>query len=167
MLGQKIHIYLGLLLLAVVVVDIQAVTIILVVLVGGIRSGYGAVHGDGAGIQNSATQVSAGTCTHYSGRFVNGKFGIGQGAATTSNTIAGGGGGWYGGGAELSGGGGSGYVYTASTASDYPNGCKLDSTFYLTNAQTIAGDQSFPNVDGTGNETGHSGNGAAKITPVN
>ena len=66
-----------------------------------------------------------------------------------------------------SGGGGSGYVYTSSTSSNYPNGCKLNSSYYLTNAQTIAGNQSFPNVAGTGNETGHSGNGAAKITPVN
>ena len=47
-------------------------------------------------------------------------------------------------------GGGSGYVNTSK----------------LTSAQTIAGNQSFPNVAGTGNETGHSGNGAAKITPV-
>lgn len=49
------------------------------------------------------------------------------------------------------GGGGSGYVNTSK----------------LTSFQTIAGNQSFPNVAGTGNETGHSGNGAAKITPVN
>ena len=48
-------------------------------------------------------------------------------------------------------GGGSGYVNTSKLTSD----------------QTIAGNQSFPNVAGTGNETGHSGNGAAKITPVN
>lgn len=63
--------------------------------------------------------------------------------------------------------GGSGYVYTSSTVSSYPSGCKLNSSYYLTDAQTIAGNQSFPNVAGTGNETGHSGNGAAKITPVN
>ena len=65
------------------------------------------------------------------------------------------------------GSGGSGYVYTASNATNYPSGCLLNSSYYLMDAQTIAGDQSFPNVAGTGNETGHSGNGAAKITPVN
>lgn len=81
----------------------------------------------------------------------------------------GGGGGWYGGSSQShgAGAGGSGYVYTFSTASNYPSGCLLNSSYYLTNAQTIAGNQSFPNVAGTGNETGHSGNGAAKITPVN
>lgn len=74
-----------------------------------------------------------------------------------------------GGGASLfhGSGGGSGYVYTSSTASNYPSGCLLNSSHYLTNAQTIAGNKSFPNVAGTSNETGHSGNGAAKITPVN
>lgn len=82
------------------------------------------------------------------------------------------GGGWYGGfgagNAEAdSGGGGSGYVYTSSTASNYPSGCKLNSSYYLTNASTKAGNTSFPNVAGTGNETGHTGNGAAKITIVN
>lgn len=80
------------------------------------------------------------------------------------------GGGWYGGGGGfggIGGGGGSGYVYTSSNASNYPSGCKLNSSYYLTNASTKAGNTSFPNVAGTGNETGHTGNGAAKITIVN
>ena len=51
-------------------------------------------------------------------------------------------------------GGGTGYV--ADKLGNYP----------ITNAQTIAGNQEFPNVDGTGTETGHDGNGAAKITFV-
>ena len=85
----------------------------------------------------------------------------------------GGGGGWYGGGAPGSndhggsGGGGSGYVYTSSTASNYPSGCLLNSSYYLTNAQTIAGNQSFPSPTSSSNETGHSGNGYARITPAN
>ena len=37
-------------------------------------------------------------------------------------------------------GGGSGYVYTASTASYYPN-TLLNSSFYLTNASTTAGNR--------------------------
>ena len=66
------------------------------------------------------------------------------------------GGGWYGGGGSggegPGGGGGSGYVYTSSTASQYPSGCLLNSSYYLTNAST------------TGNN--RSGNGYARITLV-
>ena len=89
----------------------------------------------------------------------------------------GGGGGWYGGASGVyhsDGSGGSGWVYTEANYNTWKSGNATDanryllnSSYYLTNAQTIAGNQSFPNVVGTGNETGHSGNGAAKITPVN
>ena len=90
------------------------------------------------------------------------------------------GGGWYGGipdngstsiptsgsGNDTSGSpGGSGYVYTSSTASSYPSGCLLNSSYYLSNAQTIAGNTSMPSTSG-GTETGHSGNGYARITLV-
>lgn len=80
-----------------------------------------------------------------------------------------GGGGWYGGGAcdHQGGGGGSGYVYTSSTASNYPNGCLLNNSYYLTNAETKDGNTSFPSPTSSGNETGHSGNGYARITLVN
>ena len=61
------------------------------------------------------------------------------------------------------GGGGSGYVYTAETAVNYPDGNYVNSSYYLTNAQTIAGNQSFKSPDGT-NETGHTGNGFCRIT---
>lgn len=89
-------------------------------------------------------------------------FGIGAGGTGSSGA---GGGGWYGGGAGWPAGGGSGYVYTASSATNYPSGCLLNSSHYLSNAQTIAGNQSFP-APGGGNETGHSGNGYARITLV-
>ena len=123
---------------------------------GSSASGYG------------ATQTAAGT---------NGSFGQG-GSATTSGTnynygSGGGGGGWYGGGAcsDYSdstnyrgyNGGGSGYVYTSATAANYPSGNYVNSSYYLTNAQTIAGNQSFKSPDGT-NETGHTGNGFCRIT---
>lgn len=91
-----------------------------------------------------ASQTAAGT---------NGSFG--QGAnATGSNAYnygpGGGGGGWYGGGASTQvsndaeefrtyNGGGSGYVYTSSTASNYPSGCLLNSNYYLINAFTQNG----------------------------
>ena len=87
--------------------------------------------------------------------------------------VAGGGGGFYGGAASnsysdtdtdlrSSNGGGSGYVYTSSTSSSYPSGVLLNSSYYLTDAETIAGNSSFPNTTG-GTETGHTGNGYAKI----
>ena len=100
---------------------------------------------------------------------------FGQGANITSasssnNGFIGGagGGGWYGGGAGgavSGGGGGSGYVYTSSTASNYPSGCLLNSSYYLTNAQTIAGNTSFTSPTGT-SETGHTGNGYIRITII-
>ena len=131
---------------------------------GGGISGGSSVSGYGA------TQTSAGT---------NGLFGQG-GAATTSGTnynygSGGGGGGFYGGGACSSysdstnyrtyNGGGSGYVYTSNTASNYPSGCLLNSSYYLTDTQTIAGNQSFLAPSGS-TETGHSGNGYVRITKL-
>lgn len=91
-----------------------------------------------------ATQTKAGT---------NGSFGQGADARGSSNYNygpGGGGGGWYGGGASANSsdssadyrtynGGGSGYVYTSSTASNYPSGCLLNSNYYLTNASTAIG----------------------------
>ncbi|MEG1016048.1 MAG: glycine-rich protein, partial [Bacilli bacterium] len=83
-----------------------------------------------------------------------------------------GGGGWYGGSGaypdgsgddDRGGGGGSGYVYTSSTAGNYPSGCLLNTSHYLTNASTIAGNTSFTNTTG-GSETGHTGNGYAIIS---
>ena len=115
----------------------------------------------------TASQTTAGT---------GGSFGIG-GAATTSGTnykygSGGGGGGWYGGGACTSysdstnyrgyNGGGSGFVWTGSNA---PSGYLLDSTYYLTDAQTIAGNTSFPSTSGS-TETGHQGNGYVRITAI-
>ena len=76
----------------------------------------------------------------------------GQPQTVTTASVAvpggfnGGGGGFYGGGAGTSysdstnydkySGGGSGYVYTSSTASSYPSGCLLNSTYYLTASST-------------------------------
>lgn len=93
-------------------------------------------------------------------------FGTG-GAAKSSSYCSGGGGGWYGGGGarRAAGGGGSGYVYTSSTASNYPSGCTLNSAYYLTNASTATGASSFTDYSGS-TVTGHSGNGACRITVV-
>lgn len=104
-----------------------------------------------------------------------GTFGQGGSGLSYSSGYAGaGGGGWYGGGGsypdtsgddDRGGGGGSGYVYTSSTASNYPSGCLLNSSYYLTNAQTIAGNTAFTSPTGT-NETGHTGNGYVRITVI-
>lgn len=99
---------------------------------------------------------------------------FGQGANQTITNYrycsGAGGGGWYGGGSSYSdssmtnckySGGGSGFVNTAASAGNRPSGytgLELDS------GETKAGNTSFPNTAGTGNETGHSGNGYAKIT---
>jgi 3D (Asp-Asp-Asp) domain-containing protein len=87
----------------------------------------------------------------------------GGGYKSGTNTVAGGGSGWYGGGSGNSAGGGSGYVYTESTAPNYPSGCLLTSDYYLKDAATVAGNTSFESPSG-GTETGHSGNGYVKIT---
>ena len=111
-----------------------------------------------------------------------GSFGKGGSVSSDNSTGAfnykygpgGGGGGWYGGGVSTSysdseidlrayNGGGSGYVYTADTATNYPSGCLLNSTYYLTEATTVGGNESFPSTSG-GTEVGHEGNGHARIT---
>lgn len=84
---------------------------------------------------------------------------LGKGANMTQTGYrycsGGGGGGYYGGGSSYDdsttnkinqSGGGSGYIGS------------------LSNAQTKAGNTSFPNTSGSGNETGHNGDGYAKIT---
>lgn len=98
----------------------------------------------------------------------------GSGLSSSSGHAGAGGGGWYGGGGsypdtsgddDRGGGGGSGYVYTSSTASNYPFGCLLNSSYYLTDAQTIDGYTTFTSPTGT-LETGHAGNGYIRITVI-
>lgn len=139
--------------------------------VGGGTTGGGSASQSSCGTQaGGGTQTAGGAKGVYSGTYGanTGAFGKGGNASDGSYNGGGGGGGWYGGGAGASsnwsngGGGGSGYVYTSSTASSYPSGCKLTSSYYLTNASTTAGSSSFPSTTG-GTETGHSGNGYARI----
>lgn len=129
---------------------------------GGGASDNGA-GGAGGGTSGISSSSSAGTATGGSG------FGQAAASSYTSGECGGGGGGWYGGyggsSENYSGGGGSGYVYTSSSASNYPSGCLLNSTYYLSNAQTIAGNQTFKSPTNT-NETGHSGNGYCRITVI-
>ena len=100
-----------------------------------------------------------------------GSFGQGANQTTTNYRYCSGagGGGWYGGGMSYSdsdmnackmSGGGSGFVNTAANAGNRPSGytgLELDS------GTTVAGNTSFE-APGGGTETGHSGNGYARIT---
>lgn len=120
-------------------------------------------HGTGGKQTTFGTGGSSEEPNRYS---VQAKFGCGASASNSTDVAPGGGGGWYGGGLHCdSAGGGSGYVYTPTTASNYPSGCLLNSAYYLSNAQTIAGNQSFSSPTG-GTETGHSGNGYVRITKL-
>lgn len=103
-----------------------------------------------------------------------GSFGKGGTAGRyTSTTYRGSGGRWpvagmeAGGGAYryAGGGGGSGFVWTSATASNVPSGYTPTSEYYLTDANTYSGNTSFTSTSG-GTETGHSGNGYARITLI-
>ena len=139
---------------------------------------YGGGESGGSSTEDFGTGGGGGTQTAGgeggSGSNNSGTFGAGgEGLYTFSGHGGAGGGGWYGGGGaypdssgddDRGGGGGSGYVYTSSTASNYPSGCLLNSSYYLTNAQTIAGNAPFPSTTSGSTETGHEGNGYARIT---
>ena len=56
-------------------------------------------------------------------------------------------------------------MYTTETAANYPAECLLNSSYYLTDADTVAGDTEFLAPDGT-TETGHVGNGHIRITKI-
>lgn len=102
-----------------------------------------------------------------------GAFGLGASQTSTNYRYCGGGGGggWYGGGKGQSDtstsyinytGGGSGFVNTSANASSRPSkytGLQLDS------GTTKDGSTSFESTSG-GTETGHSGNGYARITVI-
>ena len=130
---------------------------------GQTRSEY---YGSGGG---GGSQIAGGA----GGSSNSGSFGQGgQGLYSSSGYGGAGGGGWYGGGGtypdgsgddDRGGGGGSGYIYTSSTASNYPSGCLLNSSYYLTDAALYSGNTTFPSTSG-GTETGHQGNGYVKIT---
>lgn len=132
---------------------------------GGGETGGTATQSYGSG-GGGGTQTAGGT----GGSGNAGTFGQGGEGKAASNGFAGaGGGGWYGGGGsypdgsgddDRGGGGGSGFVWTGQNA---PSGYLLGSAYYLTNASTKAGNTSFTAPGGAA-ETGHSGDGYARIT---
>ena len=133
---------------------------------GGLTGGCGYSSGGG-------TQTAGGYSTDSSR---SGSFGQGRDSVSGTNYnygCGGGGGGWYGGGANYYSdsstyynyvGGGSGYVYTADTAVNYPSGCLLNEEYYLTDATTIGGNQTFLNPETGVSSVGRSGNGYVRIT---
>ena len=125
---------------------------------GGSDDGNG---GYGGGTSGGSGNMSGGSSSSGYG------FGTGGDVTYSGGECGGGGSGWYGGtggsSENYAGGGGSGYVYTSGTASSYPSGVKLNSSYYLTNASTIGGNTSFTDNSGS-TVTGHSGNGYARIT---
>ena len=123
----------------------------------------GGTNGGGYSTTYQGKQASAGS---------GGDFGAGANQTTTGYRYCSGagGGGWYGGGGGQKSdssysyvyysGGGSGWVNTSGSAGNRPSGYtgpQLDS------GTTYSGSSSFPSTSG-GTETGHSGNGYAKIT---
>ena len=134
--------------------------------------GTGGYGGTQTGVSSSSWQTTthSTSTTSQSGAYAG--FGFGGNGIYRSNGYGGaGGGGWYGGSGsypdgsgddDRGGGGGSGFVWTGSNA---PSGYLLGSEYYLTNASTIAGNASMPSIPG-GTETGHTGNGYARITAI-
>ena len=135
--------------------------------------GSGGSGGTQTGVASSSWSASTQSTSTTTNADAYAGFGFGGNGVYRSSGYGGaGGGGWYGGlgtypdgsgDDDRGGGGGSGYVYKSDTASNYPSGCLLNSSYYLTEASTKAGNTSFESVNG-GTETGHEGNGYVRIT---
>lgn len=135
--------------------------------------GYGGTQTGNNGGTNWAVASQPSNVSSQSDCYAGFGFG-GNGVYYSSGYGGAGGGGWYGGTGtypdssvddDLAGGGGSGYIYTASTAANYPSGCLLNSSMYLDSASTQSGTESFISPTGS-SETGHSGDGYVRITVI-
>ena len=135
--------------------------------VGGGTTGGNAIGGYGAA-GTGGTQIAPGT-GNTSGTFGQG----GDGINSNGGYGGAGGGGFYGGGGsgvdssgddDRSGAGGSGFVWNESASETIPEGYLLTSDSYLTSATTISGDNDFTSPFEDEEETGHTGNGYAKIS---
>lgn len=140
---------------------------------GGARTdnyGTGGYAGTQTGVSSSSWQTTTKPTSTTSQAGAYAGFGFGGNGITRSGGYGGaGGGGWYGGSGsypdesgddDRGGGGGSGFVWTGANA---PPGYALTSAHYLTDTSNIAGNASMPSTSG-GTETGHSGDGYARIT---
>lgn len=134
--------------------------------------GYG---GTQTGFTTTVTALTTQPTTNSSGNYPGG-FGFGGFGVHQSSGYAGaGGGGWYGGCGSVpdgsgdddrGGGGGSGFVYTGQNVT-VPSGStyKITSQYAMTSTTLAAGNTSFTSPTGA-SETGHTGNGYAKVTFV-
>lgn len=138
--------------------------------------GTGGYGGTQTGVSSSSWQTTtqSTSTTTQNGAYAGFGFG-GNGITRRSGYGGAGGGGWYGGSGaypdgsgddDRGGGGGSGYVYTSSTASNYPEGCLLNSNYYLSAASTVAGDSSIIDPESGSSVTGRSGDGYIRITVI-
>ena len=149
---------------------------------GSVGSGSGASGSYNALTTRFGGGLSSGGYSGYEATQTTGyKFGQGQ-SGDKNNTgyiyaAPGSGGGWYGGKSSTSysnntsyssySAGGSGYVYTEETASNYPSGCLLNSSYYLSDAKTIAGNMPIPDPNDFSQTTiGRLGNGYIAISKV-
>ena len=133
---------------------------------GGLTGGSG--NGSYGTLGTGGTQIAPGT-GNTSGTFGQG----GDGINSNGGYGGAGGGGFYGGGGsgvdssgddDRSGAGGSGFVWNESASETIPEGYLLTSDSYLTSATTISGDNDFTSPFEDEEETGHTGNGYAKIS---
>ena len=146
---------------------------------GGAGGGLTGVDGAaGFGTLNPSNYGRGGTQTTggngFSGVDTNGKFGIGGSGYSGSYPLSpAGGGGWFGGGGgianaagsyALSAGGGSSYILDANSARrpDFVPATK----YYLSNSETISGNESMPGKDGF-SVIGNEGNGFVRISLLN
>lgn len=160
---------------------------------GGNGGGYYAGSTDGAENSNYWHTASSGG-TQTNGGNANAGFGYGGDSISAQSGShylysSAGGGGWYGGGSSgyasstihiynwnPCGGGGSGYIYNSTSAVNYPTGCLLSPSYYIENGRTIGGATtrygtnasfSMPTVSSqTSTETGHRGDGYARISGI-
>ncbi len=132
--------------------------------------GTGGYGGTQTGLSSSSWQADAQSTSTTTEAGAKGGFGFGGNGVTRNSGYGGaGGGGWFGGSGaypdssgddDRGGAGGSGWVWTGANA---PTGFGLTAADQLANASTVAGNTSFT-APGGSSETGHTGNGYARIT---
>lgn len=144
---------------------------------GGVTNSNGYAGGGDLGVGYSSDFVGKTTAAG-----TNGSFGVGASASPSATNYkyagTGAGGGWYGGGTVSTysdsdttlprqAGGGSGYVYTAETYNMYPTGCLLTEQYYLSEAATLDGAESYPEINGVASiSTNYGHPGYIRITMI-
>jgi len=133
------------------------------------KYGTGGFGGTQTGVSDTTWQATAPSDSVTTKVGAYGGFGFGGNGIYSSGYGGAGGGGRYGGSGSMPDGsndddrgGGSGFVWIGQSV---PSGFGLTAAYRLKNASTTNGSQSFTSPTGTA-ETGHSGNGYVRITPI-